>query len=205
MSGEAPAPPVLKDLLIATGNPGKITEIREALKGLRFRVLAPADLPFPLPEVEESGETLLSNAQIKARACAKAANMLALADDSGLEVDALEGAPGVHSARWSGEGPDANNRKLLRELKALGDPPRTAVFRTVMVVAEPGGREDWVAGFCEGRITLQPLGEGGFGYDPLFFVPQAGKTFAQMGVQEKNRLSHRGEALRRVRQMLDRW
>lgn len=168
MSADSPAPVVLRDLLIATSNPGKISEIRGALDGLRFRILTPADLPHPLPEVEENGETLLANAQLKARAWAKAAKMLALADDSGLEVDALEGAPGVQSARWSGGGPEENNRKLLRELKALGDVPRSAVFRTVMVVAEPEGREDWVAGFCEGRITQQPQGDGGFGYDPLF-------------------------------------
>ncbi|HTA16989.1 MAG TPA: non-canonical purine NTP pyrophosphatase, partial [bacterium] len=129
----------------------------------------------------------------------------ALADDTGLEVDALQGAPGVRSARWSGGGPGENNLKLLSELKALGEVPRTAVFRTVMVLSEPGGREDWVAGSCEGLIPRQPQGQGGFGYDPLFFVPRAGKTFADMDLREKNTLSHRGEALRRVRKLLERW
>jgi|SRR5665213_23226 len=196
---------IIKDLLIATGNAGKIAEIRAALEGLPYRVLVPADLAVALPEVEESGETLLENAQLKARANAKASGMLVLSDDSGLEVDALQGAPGVHSARWSGRGPEENNRKLLEELKSLGGAPRTAVFRTVMVLAEPAGREDWVSGACEGLISDQPSGQAGFGYDPLFFVPRAKKTFAQMEVSEKNAVSHRGEALRRLRKLLERW
>jgi XTP/dITP diphosphohydrolase len=198
-------PAALKDLLIGSSNPGKIAEIRAALEGLPFRVLAPGDLAVALPEIEESGETLLENAQLKARGCAKASGLLALADDTGLEVDALQGAPGVRSARWSGGGPAENNLKLLAELKALGEVPRTAVFRTVMVLSEPGGREDWVAGSCEGLIPRQPKGQEGFGYDPLFFVPRAGKTFAEMDLREKNTLSHRGEALRRVRKLLERW
>lgn len=197
----------MRDLFIATRNEGKIREIREALGGLDFQVLAIADLPSPPPEVAESGETLLENAQIKARAYAKATGLLSLADDSGLEVDALDGAPGVYSARWAGPGAtDAqNNLKLLEELARLGDPPRTAVFRTVMVLAEPAGREDWVSGRCAGLIPRQMQGQDGFGYDPLFFVPSAGRTFAQMGLEEKNRLSHRGEALRRARLLLQRW
>jgi XTP/dITP diphosphohydrolase len=203
VSGPAP---VLRDLLIATGNAGKIAEMRAALEGLSFRVLEPSELPFALPVVEESGETLLENAQLKARAWAKASGLLSLADDTGLEVDALQGAPGVRSARWSGGGPPENNLKLLAELKALGpEAPRGAVFRTVMVLAEPGGREDWVSGCCEGLIPVQAQGAGGFGYDPLFFVPRAGKTFAQMDLKEKNACSHRGEALRRVRKLLERW
>ncbi|HTB33691.1 MAG TPA: RdgB/HAM1 family non-canonical purine NTP pyrophosphatase [bacterium] len=197
----------MRDLLIATRNLGKTEEIRQSLEGLPFRVLSMAELGRELPEVEEDGATLLENAQLKARAYAKSSGLLALADDSGLEVDALDGAPGVVSARWAGPGAtDAeNNQKLLAELAALGDPPRTAVFRTVMVLAEPDGREDWVAGRCVGLIPRQALGGGGFGYDPLFFVPASGKTFAQMALEEKNRLSHRGEALRRVRQLLIRW
>jgi len=197
----------MRDLLIATRNQGKTDEIRQALEGLPYRVLSMAELGRDLPEVEEDGATLLENAQLKARAYAKTSGLLALADDSGLEVDALDGAPGVISARWAGPGAtDAdNNQKLMAELAQLGDPPRTAVFRTVMVLAEPEGREDWVAGRCVGLIPRQPLGSEGFGYDPLFFVPAAGKTFAQMGLEEKNRLSHRGEALRRMRVLLTRW
>jgi XTP/dITP diphosphohydrolase len=198
----------MRDLLIATRNAGKLREIRAALEGLPFRVLSEADLAVPLPAVEEDGETLLENAQKKARICARASGLLALADDSGLEVDALDGVPGVHSARWAGLDcdPAANNRKLLAELEARGvNAPRSARFRTVMVLAEPSGREDWVSGSCSGLITRRPQGGAGFGYDPLFFVPAAGKTFAQMSLEEKNRFSHRGEALRRVRKMLERW
>ena len=197
----------MRDLLIATRNAGKAREMLEALQGLPFRVLSLAELGRELPEVDETGSTLLENAQLKARAYAKASGILALADDSGLEVDALDGAPGVHSARWAGpQASDAeNNAKLLGELAALGDPPRAAAFRTVMVLAEPDGREDWVAGRCVGLVPRQPQGAGGFGYDPLFFVPAAGRTFAQMSLEEKNRLSHRGEALRRARLMLERW
>jgi XTP/dITP diphosphohydrolase len=195
----------VQDLLIATGNAGKILEMRAALEGLPFRVVELSELPFAPAEIEERGETLLENAQLKARGYAKAGGMLALADDTGLEVDALQGAPGVRSARWSGGGPEQNNLKLLAELKALGEVPRTAVFRTVMVLAEPGGREDWVAGTCEGLIARQAQGQQGFGYDPLFFVPRAGKTFAEMDLREKNLFSHRGEALRRVRKLLQRW
>lgn len=178
-----------------------------ALGGLAFRVLSLAELGRELPEVEESGQTLLENAQLKARTYAKASGLLALADDSGLEVEALDGAPGIHSARWAGlQATDAeNNAKLLAELAALGDPRRAAVFRTVMVLAEPLGREEWVAGRCEGLVPRAPQGSGGFGYDPLFFLPAAGRTFAQMDLEEKNRFSHRGDALRRARLMLERW
>lgn len=198
----------MRDLLLATKNEGKLREIREALQDLPYRVISEAELGAPLPDVEESGSTLLENAQLKARAYAQASGLLALADDSGLEVDALDGAPGVHSARWAGDGAQAadNNLKLLAELSARGpQASRQARFRTVMVLAEPAGREDWVAGQCEGLITRQPQGEGGFGYDPLFFVPTAGLTFAQMSLEQKNRLSHRGEALQRARKLLERW
>lgn len=198
----------MRDLLVATTNEGKAREIRALLEGLEYRVLTPADLAAPLPPVEETGATLLENAQLKARACARASGLLALADDSGLEVDALDGEPGVRSARWAGPGAtdQQNNAKLLAELEARGpQAPRTARFRTVVVVAEPGGREDWVAGACEGLIPRLPQGQGGFGYDPLFFVPAAGLSFAQMSLEQKNRLSHRGEALRRARKLLERW
>lgn len=197
----------MRDLILATQNPGKVREMREMLHGLPYRVLSSSDLPQPLPEVDETGETLLENAQLKARAIAKVTGMLALADDTGLEVDALDGAPGVYSARWAGPGCsfEDNNMKLLAELEQRRNQPRGAVFRTVMVLAEPGGREDWVSGRCEGQIPSQPQGAAGFGYDPVFYVPQARKTFAQMTLEEKNRYSHRGEALRRARKLLERW
>lgn len=198
----------MRDLLLATKNEGKLREMRAALEGLPYRVVSEADLSAPLPVVEESGETLLENAQLKARAYAKASGILALADDTGLEVDALDGAPGVHSARYAGPqcSTDDNNKKLLADLDAKGPGAgRQARFRTVMVLAEPTGREDWVAGTCEGMIPRSPKGDGGFGYDPLFFVPAAGLSFAQMSLEQKNSLSHRGEALRRARKLLERW
>ena len=197
----------MRDLLLATKNPGKIQELQAALQGLPYRVISELDLGRPLPEVHETGLTLLANAQLKARAHAKASGLLALADDSGLEVEALDGEPGVLSARWAGPdcSPADNNNKLLNELAGKGNAPRKAVFRTVLVLAEPAGREDWVAGRCEGMIPRQPMGNGGFGYDPLFFLPALGRTFAQMSVEEKNRVSHRGEALRRARKLLERW
>lgn len=198
----------MRELLIATKNEGKVREMRALLEGMPYKVVTEADLAAPLPEVEESGSTLLENAQRKARAYAKASGRLALADDSGLELEALEGAPGVHSARWAGPQASAedNNVKLLAELEALGPgASRAAVFRTVLVLAEPAGREEWVAGRCEGLISRSRLGQGGFGYDPLFFVPALGRSFAQLSLEEKNRVSHRGEALRRARLLLGRW
>lgn len=199
----------MRDLVLATRNAGKIREMREFLQGLPYRVLSIDEVGKPIPEVEETGETLLENAQLKARAVAAASGMMALADDTGLEVDALDGQPGVYSARWAGEGCtfEDNNRKLLAELAKLGDVTRGAVFRTVMVLVEPAlaNREDWVSGRCEGMIPRQPQGAAGFGYDPVFYVPKAGKTFAQMTLEEKNRFSHRGDALRRARKLLERW
>lgn len=196
----------MRELLIATGNPGKLREISAALEGLPYRVLAGPDIGG-LPEVEEDGETLLANAQKKARSGAAHSGLLCLADDTGLEVEALDGQPGVYSARWAGPGCsyDDNNRKLLAELDSRPGASRRAAFKTVMVLCEPGGREDWVLGRVEGMIARQPAGQAGFGYDPLFLLPTLGRTFAQLDLSEKNRVSHRGEALVRVRKMLERW
>jgi XTP/dITP diphosphohydrolase len=196
----------MRDLVIATGNPGKLLEIRAALEGLPFRILGAAEAGG-LPEVLEDGETLLANAQKKARSAAQHTGLLSLADDTGLEVDALEGAPGVYSARYAGPGCsyDDNNRKLLHEMERFGPRERGATFRTVMVLAEPKDREDWVGGSIRGEISLQMRGSQGFGYDPLFYVPERRKTFAELGVSEKNQISHRGQALSRVKMMLLRW
>jgi XTP/dITP diphosphohydrolase len=198
----------MRDLLIATTNQGKLAEIRQALEGLDFRVLGSDEVPGGLPEVVEDGETLLENAQKKARSAAKASGMLSLADDTGLEVDALDGQPGVYSARWAGPGCsyDDNNRKLLAELARLGpQASRRATFRTVMVLAEPAGREDWASGWIEAEISREAQGTGGFGYDPVFYLKDKRKTFAQLSLEEKNALSHRGRALTRVRSLLQRW
>ena len=196
----------MRDLVVATGNAGKLREIKAMLEGLPLRVLSPSEAGG-LPEVVEDGETLLANAQKKARSAAAHTGLLALADDTGLEVDALDGAPGVYSARWAGEGCtyEDNNRKLLSELAARPGADRRALFKTVMVLSEPKGREDWVLGRVEGLIMKQPMGKEGFGYDPLFFVPAMGRTYGEMDLAQKNQCSHRGEALARVRKMLDRW
>ena len=196
----------MRELVIATTNQGKLAEIRAALEGLPFKVLGPGDVGG-LPEVIEDGETLLENAQKKARSAAAATGFLALADDTGLEVDALEGAPGVYSARYAGEGCsyDDNNRKLLAELEKAASKDRKATFRTVMVLAEPKDRLDWVSGSIRGEISRELRGSQGFGYDPVFWVPEKRKTFAELSISEKNQVSHRGQALKRIQTMLLRW
>jgi len=188
---------------MATRNRGKVLELMKLLEGLDVEVLGPDDFPL-LPEVEERGETFLENASIKALAGARASGLLAVADDSGLEVDALQGLPGVRSARFAGEPPDddQNNLKLLTMLEGVPLQQRTARFISVVAVAEPGGRVYTAEGKCEGLILEGPRGNGGFGYDPLFYVPELGKTFAEMTVEEKNMVSHRGKALQEARSIL---
>ena len=196
----------MRELVIATGNAGKLAEIRAALEGLPYKILGAEDVGG-LPEVIEDGETLLENAQKKARSAATHTGFLSLADDTGLEVDALDGAPGVYSARYAGEGCsyEDNNRKLLHELEKGGFKDRKATFRTVMVLAEPKGRHDWVAGSIRGEISRELRGSSGFGYDPVFYVPEKRKTFAELSLAEKNLISHRGQALKRIKTMLFRW
>jgi len=197
-------------LLFATANPGKLAELRRLVEGLGVEVLSPADLPAPLPEVVEDGATFEENAAKKAVWCARAAGLHALADDSGLCVDALGGAPGVHSARWSEadepglrgrERDDANNRKLAASLRGLGPESRGARYVAVLVLAAPGGGVlATVAGECPGAIAPAPRGGGGFGYDP-WFLPAArpDRTMAELLPAEKDALSHRGAAMRRIR------
>jgi len=190
-------------ILVATGNPGKLAEIREILAGLGLGLAGLADYPW-LPESGEAGDTFADNAFRKASFYSRLTGLPALADDSGLEVDALGGAPGVRSARYAGpEATDADKvRKLLNALEAVAEPARTARFVcAVSLVA--GGREVLAAsGVCEGVITRMPAGRGGFGYDPVFLVPELGRTFAELAPEEKNRLSHRGRALRLFRDRL---
>ena len=192
-------------IVLATRNPGKIEEIREALSGLDIAFRTLSDFP-DLPEIREDGTTFRENAEKKALTVARATGLPALADDSGLEVDALGGAPGVRSARFAGEGADdrSNNRKLLDLLRGVPPERRTARFRCVLALAFPDGRVYTVEGTCEGRIVEDPAGEGGFGYDPLFLIPEEGRTFAQMTREEKNRISHRGRALSKLREVLPR-
>ncbi|HHW40556.1 MAG TPA: XTP/dITP diphosphatase [Syntrophomonadaceae bacterium] len=190
-------------IVIASRNPGKIAEFRELLGCLPVEILTLVDFPG-IPEVRETGSSFRENALLKARPVTAATGLVALADDSGLEVDYLDGAPGVYSSRYAGPGRDdnANNRKLLAALEGVPLHQRTARFRCVIAITTPQGGEYFSEGVCEGRIALAPRGEGGFGYDPLFLVPSLGKTFAELGPAVKNQISHRAQALRAAREML---
>ncbi len=192
-------------IVLATRNAGKIAEFRELLAGLPLTLLSLRDFPeVSLPP--EGAVSFRENALAKARAAARATGLVAVADDSGLEVDYLEGAPGVLSARYAGPGSTdaANNAKLLKELEGVPLEKRTARFRCVVAVVTPGGREFLSEGVCEGVIGFAPRGEAGFGYDPLFVVPALGKTLAELGPEVKNKISHRAQAVRLARAFLAR-
>jgi len=182
-------------LLIATRNAHKLYEIRAILSCPGLTLLGVAEHGRPLPEVAEDAGTFVGNALKKARTLCAASGLWTLADDSGLEVDALVGAPGVYSARYAGDGAGdaANNARLLRELDGVED--RRARFRCVLALAAPDGRDWTVEGCCEGRIARAPSGTGGFGYDPLFHPDGATRSFAELTPAEKNRISHRAHAL----------
>jgi XTP/dITP diphosphohydrolase len=194
------------ELFLATKNEGKVREIRELLKGYRVSLTSLRDYP-DAPEVVENGEVFRDNALKKARFFAKWTGKLTLADDSGLEVDYLKGKPGVFSARYAGDGANdrENNRRVLRELKGVPPQKRGAVFRCVMALVAPWGDEEVVEGECRGRIGLEERGKRGFGYDPIFLIPRYGKTAAELPMAEKNRLSHRGNALRKLKKKLKRY
>ncbi len=190
-------------LVLATNNRDKIREIRQVLEDLPVTILTADDfLEFPDPE--ETGATLADNAILKARAIADFTELPALADDTGLEVDALDGAPGVYSSRYAGENVTYkdNYTKLLVKLAGVPNEQRTARFRCVMAVAWPDGKVETVEGVSEGFITETVEGTGGFGYDPVFYYPPFGKRFSQMSLEEKNQVSHRGIALRKVRDLI---
>ena len=204
--GEADAARPDRRLVLASTNPGKLRELSALLAGLRLRVIGPADAG-PLPAVEETGETFRANAELKARAVAAATDCWALADDSGLEVDALDGAPGVRSARFAGERADdaANNARLLALLAEPPHAPRTARFRCVAVVAAPDGTILAAAeGMTEGQVLEAPRGTAGFGYDPLFLSTDLGVPFGEASLEAKNRVSHRGRAMAQIREALRR-
>jgi len=193
----------LPQLLLASRNPGKHAEIRALLRPLEIAVLGPNEAGWT-EEVVEDGTTLEENARKKAWAAFRATGIPAVADDSGLFVDALGGAPGVKSARYAGEEQDpvANCAKLLRALEGVPAAERGAEFRTVLALAGDGVDQVFV-GACQGRITPAPRGEQGFGYDPIFEIPETGRTFAEMAADEKNLVSHRGRALVLLRQFLE--
>lgn len=183
-----------KIIVLATRNQGKVREFQEMLQGYAVELRSLNDFG-PIPEVEEDGATFDENAYKKALFTAKVLGLPAISDDSGLVVEALDGAPGVHSARYAGE--DATDQRNIAKLLAAmqGETNRKAAFECVISIAVPSGPALTYEGRCEGRITEEVQGEGGFGYDPVFFCPQFGKTFAQCSMEEKNSVSHRGRAL----------
>ena len=190
-------------LIVATQNRGKVREIRKALRRLGFQILALDDFGN-VPGIKEDGRSFSENALKKARFYSTLLGELTLSDDSGLEVDALNGLPGIYSARYGGAGATdrVNNEKLLKELEGVPLSKRGARFRCAIAVVSPQGKEAFVEGACKGRIGFQEKGSRGFGYDPLFVLPRHGKTMAQLTVDEKNRISHRGKALRRLRKLM---
>lgn len=194
------------ELLVGTTNAGKLAEIEAALKDLPVRIISLNDLGN-FPSVVEDGQSFEENARKKARTLAEFSGHLTLADDSGLEVDALSGAPGIHSARYSGEdaGDLRNNEKLLQALGNLPQEKRGARFVCVIVLCRPiaSGGGEWIfQGACEGWIAFEPRGKNGFGYDPVFFYPPLGRTFGEIDRETKGRFSHRGKALAKLNQAL---
>ena len=200
----------MKQLILATKNDGKLREIREMLAGLPVEVLGLKDIGWT-EEITEDGESFKANALIKARAIFAATGKAVLADDSGLEIEALGGAPGVHSARFLGEGTgyDAKIDAILRLLERVPESRRNADFRCVIAFIRPGRRGRAAAktaeGRVDGRIAEKPAGGGGFGYDPVFYLPEKGCTMAQLSDEEKNTLSHRARALEAVLPAVRKW
>jgi len=182
-------------LLIATHNPGKVKEYQALLAGLPLELTYPAQEGLDI-EVTEAGESFAENARLKAAAYARASGLLTLADDSGLEVDALGGEPGIHSARYAGNGAsdEERYRLLLEKLPGVPWEERTARFRCVIAVATPAGQVYTAEGTCEGIIAFAPQGEHGFGYDPVFYFPEYGMTMAELPPETKNQISHRAKA-----------
>jgi XTP/dITP diphosphohydrolase len=189
-------------LVIASRNPGKVREILAICADWPVEWVTHRHATWP--DVEETGSSYLENALLKARTVAEATGEAALADDSGIEVDALGGAPGPRSARYAGEGAadDDNLRALIRAVAGVPSPGRTARYRAVAVVAFPEGREIWAEGVCEGILRSKPTGTGGFGYDPIFEPAGWDRAMAELGPEEKDRISHRGRALRALRDRL---
>ncbi|MFO0777941.1 MAG: XTP/dITP diphosphatase [Nitrospira sp.] len=194
----------IKELVLATRNPDKGRELGALLGGLGIHIRTLAEFPT-VPEVEEDGATCEANAIKKAREVAKSTGLPSVADDTGLEVDALGGRPGVFAARYAGEHAtyEDNCRKLLYELEGVPKGARHARFLTVAVIAFPSGDIHVTQGNLEGAITDHPMGDRGFGYDPVFLVPEFGKTLAQLTIDEKNCISHRAKAFAQVRAWLE--
>ena len=192
-----------KKLIFATGNEGKMKEIREILGDLDYEILSMKEAGVDV-EIIEDGKTFEENAIIKAKTVMEATGILTLADDSGLEIDFLNKEPGVQSARYMGENTSyrIKNQILLDRLHGVPAPVRTARFVCVVAAAFPDGRVETRRGTIEGRIADKPAGENGFGYDPIFYLPDRGMTTAEISPEEKNAISHRGKALRQIREIL---
>lgn len=191
------------ELVIATRNTGKLREIQALLAPLGLKILSLRDFP-EIPDIVEDGKTFGENAIKKAAAVARLTGRVAIADDSGLAVDALQGRPGVFSSRYAGE--EANDagryRKLLKEMAGIPRGKRRAAFICAMAVASPGGKVEVVEGECRGEIAFAPQGSHGFGYDPVFYLPDRCKTMAELEPEVKNRISHRARALEKLKQVL---
>ncbi len=196
---------MLKKLLLATNNRAKVREYRSLLRNLPLELVTLAEEGISTV-VSEVGKSLEENARLKATALSSESQLVALADDSGLEVDALGGEPGPLSARYAGEGASDKERTnyLLVRLKGVPWEERSARFRCVIAVATPEGRVEICSGECPGFITLEPRGKEGFGYDPIFYLPELDKTMAELSLESKNRVSHRGQAARKVSSVLAR-
>ncbi|MEE8417385.1 MAG: RdgB/HAM1 family non-canonical purine NTP pyrophosphatase [candidate division Zixibacteria bacterium] len=193
----------MKKLILATNNRHKIVEIKEILQGIELEILSVSDFD-DFPEIEETGKTLPENAILKARTIWNRYRLPCLADDTGLEVDYLDGAPGVYSSRFAGEGCsyDDNNKKLLSMLEGIPSAKRTARFKTVIAFADIGGEIHTVEGILEGIIGTEPKGTFGFGYDPVFVVGGMNVALAELSLEEKNRISHRGRALAGIKPII---
>jgi len=191
------------ELLVATRNHGKVREIRKALRGRGFRIRSLRDFE-DVPDVEEDGRTFGENALKKARFYWKFFNLLTVSDDSGLVVDSLNGRPGIYSARFAGEKAtdQENNQKLLSLMENVPISKRGARFQCAIAIVSPLGKEEVVEGECRGKIGFKEVGKKGFGYDPLFILPQLKKTVAQLTLEEKNRVSHRGKALKKLKRVI---
>lgn len=190
--------------ILASNNENKLAELRRILLPLGLNVISAKEATAGELEVEETGETFEENARLKAVAFMEETGLAAIGDDSGLMVDALDGAPGIYSARYAGEGApnDARIAKLLDNLQSVPEEKRTAKFVSAICCVFPDGREVTVRGECHGRIGFAPVGKNGFGYDPVF-ISESGKTFAQLTSAEKDKISHRGNALRKLRAALE--
>ncbi len=189
-------------LLIATTNPGKVGEYQHLLNGLDYELVSLSEVGIT-QEVAETGVTYEENALLKAREYAALSGLLTLADDSGLEVDALGGRPGVHSARYAPDSP-ARIRQLLAEMRDIPVGERTARFQCVIALAWPDGRTEITRGTCEGQIAMEARGANGFGFDPVFYVPESGLTMAELPESFKNLISHRARAAQKMRPVLER-